>query len=109
MGLDEVNDCRCWRLFDRIIFIRYNSGKPSPSIVIMTLQELQDNALELTIEDRWQLINALMKSVRSRVPLVSKHQVLAASLIGIAKTETTPQTDDQVKAMLVERRIEKFP
>ena len=73
----------------------------------MTLQELQDNALELTIEDRWQLINTLMKSVRSRVPLVSKHQGVAASLIGIAKTETASPTDDQVKAMLAERRIEK--
>ena len=74
----------------------------------MTLQELQDNALELTIEDRLQLINTLMESVRSKVPLLSKHQGLAASLIGIAKTETSPLTDDGVEAMLTERRIEKL-
>ncbi len=74
----------------------------------MTLQELKDNALELTIEDRWQLINALMGSVRSRVPLVINHQGIATSLIGIAKTAAAPPTDDQVKAMLAERRIEKF-
>ena len=74
----------------------------------MTLQELQDNALKLTIEDRWQLINALMEYVRSRVPLVSKHQGVASSLIGIAKTAAAPPTDDQVKTMLAERRIEKF-
>jgi hypothetical protein len=74
----------------------------------MTLQELQDNALELTIADRWQLISSLMRSVRSSLPSTAKPQGLAASLIGIAKTDTVPPTDDEVTMMLEERRIGKY-
>jgi hypothetical protein len=74
----------------------------------MTLQELQDNALELTIADRWQLISSLMRSVRSNMPSTAKPQGLAASLIGIAKTDAVAPTDDEVMMMLEERRIGKY-
>ncbi len=74
----------------------------------MTLQELQANALELTIADRWQLISSLMRSVRSNPSSVAKPQGLAESLIGIAKTDALPPTDDEVHFMLEERRLGKY-
>jgi CTP-dependent riboflavin kinase len=48
----------------------------------MTLQELQDNALELTIADRWQLISSLMRSVRSS-------SAMALGLDAIVTRDTT--------------------
>lgn len=74
----------------------------------MTLQELQNQALELSIEKRWQLVNVLMHSLQSETIPVSKQQGLAASLIGIAKTNTPPPTDEEVQAMLNERRVNKY-
>lgn len=74
----------------------------------MTLQELQEQALKLSIEERWQLIQVLMRSVQPHPQLPLKHKGLAASLIGIAKTDAPSSTDEEVKAMLDERRVQKY-
>jgi hypothetical protein len=74
----------------------------------MTLHELQDQALELSVEDRWQLINALMRSLQPKNPLTIKPKGLAASLIGIAKTDVPPPTDEEVSLMLDERLAQKY-
>lgn len=74
----------------------------------MTLQEIQEQALRLSLEERWQLINALMKSVQPQSQLKVKPKGLAASLIGIAKTDAPPPTDEEVKAMLDERLVKKY-
>ena len=70
----------------------------------MTLHELEDQALKLSAEDRWQLINTLMRSLQPR----SKPKGLAASLIGMAKTDMLPPTDEEVKAMLDKRLVQKY-
>ena len=70
----------------------------------MTLQKIQEQALMLPYEDRWQLINALMKSVQPQ----SQPKGIAASLISIAKTDALPPTDEEVKAMLEERLLQKY-
>lgn len=72
-------------------------------IIAMTLRELEDQALRLSAEDRWQLINTLMRSLEPKFQPTSKPKGLAASLIGIAKTDSLPPTDEEVKAMLDER------
>ncbi len=74
----------------------------------MTLQEIQEQALRLSLEERWQLINALMKSIQPQSQLKAKPKGLAASLIGIAKTDSPPPTDEEVKAMLNERLVKKY-
>ncbi|MBD2776763.1 hypothetical protein [Iningainema tapete] len=74
----------------------------------MTLQELQNQALQLSIEKRWQLVNVLLHSLQTETISVSKQQGLAASLIGIAKTNAPPPTDEEVQAMLNERRVNKY-
>ncbi|MDZ7966780.1 MAG: hypothetical protein RM368_17685 [Nostoc sp. DedSLP03] len=77
-------------------------------IIAMTLRELEDQALRLSAEERWQLINTLMRSLQPKLQPTSKPKGLAASLIGIAKTDTLPPTDEEVKAMLDERLVQKY-
>ena len=74
----------------------------------MTLQKIQKQALMLSYEDRWQLINALMKSVQPQSQPKDKPKGIAASLISIAKTDALPPTDEEVKAMLEERLVQKY-
>ncbi|MEM8807292.1 MAG: hypothetical protein AAGF01_14810 [Cyanobacteria bacterium P01_G01_bin.38] len=74
----------------------------------MTLTELQNQALQLPDKDRWQLINILIQSFRPSAQSTVKPKGLAASLIGIAKTDKTPPTDAEVKTMLDERLMQKY-
>jgi hypothetical protein len=66
----------------------------------MTLDELQNQALKLSVRERWQSIYTLMRSVQPQPQQTVKPKGLAASLIGIAKTEAPPPTDKEVKAIL---------
>jgi hypothetical protein len=72
----------------------------------MTPHELQTQALALPTADRWQLTNALRRSLQS--PAADRPKGLAASLIGIAKTDSPAPTDDEVAAMLDERLAQKY-
>jgi hypothetical protein len=74
----------------------------------MTLRELQQQALSLPFEDRWGLINTLMRSLQPQSPSMVKPKGLAASLIGIAKTDAPPPTEEEVKTMLDERLAQKY-
>ncbi len=74
----------------------------------MTLRELQDQALRLSNEDRCQLINVLMRSLQPKPQSAVKPQGLAASLIGIAKTDAPSLTDEEVDAILDERLAQKY-
>ena len=71
--------------------------------IVMTLKELQEQALKLTSEERWQLITELMRSIRPSSEATTKPKGLAASLVGIAKTDASPPTDEEIKSMLDER------
>ncbi len=74
----------------------------------MTLHELQDQALRLSVEERLQLINILTHSLLPKTDSPAKSKGLAASLIGIAKTDTATPTDEEVKALLDERLVQKY-
>jgi hypothetical protein len=74
----------------------------------MTLRELQDQALKLSVEERWQLINALQRSLQPNSQPTVKQKGLAASLISIAKTAEASPTDEEVNAMLDERLAQKY-
>jgi hypothetical protein len=69
---------------------------------------LENQALRLSVEDRWQLINRLMRSLQPKTQLKMKPKGLAASLIGIAKTDAPIPTDEEVQAMLDERLMQKY-
>lgn len=49
-----------------------------------------------------------MRSLQPQSPSKVKPKGLAASLIGIAKTDVPPPTDEQVIAMLDERLVKKY-
>ena len=74
----------------------------------MTLRELQDQALKLSVEERWQLVNLLMRSLQPQPQVTIEPKGSADSLIGIAKVDTPSPTDEEVKAMLDERLAEKY-
>lgn len=82
----------------------------------MTLHELQEQALKLPFEERWQLIQVLMRSVSDQqsgslqpsVQSTAKPTGLAASLIGIARTDALAPTDEEVRVMLDERLVQKY-
>jgi len=74
----------------------------------MTYQDVQDQALKLSSEERLQLMNALARSLRPTSKPTAKREGLAASLIGMAKTDAPPPSDEEVRAMLDERLAEKY-
>lgn len=74
----------------------------------MTLTELQAQALKLPLEERWQLISALIRSVQPETPKAIEPKGLAASLVGLAKTDSPPPTDEEVAMMLDERLAQKY-
>lgn len=74
----------------------------------MTLRDLQEQALKLPVDERWQLINTLMRSLQSNSQPTMKAEGLAVSLIGIAKTDAPPPSDEEVKAMLEKRLVQKY-
>jgi hypothetical protein len=73
----------------------------------MTFQQLHEQVLTLPEDDRWELVNILMKSLRSRPSLKVKHKGIASSLVGIAKTDAPIPTDEEVKSILETRLLQK--
>lgn len=74
----------------------------------MMLHELQAQALKLSVEERWQLMQALMLSLQPRPRLTAKPKGSAMRLVGLARTDAPPPTDEEVKVMLDERLAEKY-
>lgn len=74
----------------------------------MTLRELEDRALRLSAEERWHLVNTLMRSLQLEPKSAVKQKGWATSLIGIVKTDTPPSTDAEVQLMLDERLTQKY-
>ncbi len=72
------------------------------------LRELQEQALKLPVKERLQLINTLMRSLAPKSQSTTKPKGLAASLMGMAKTDVPPPTDKEVEAMLNERLVKKY-
>lgn len=60
----------------------------------MTLQELQKQALQLPISDRWQLVQALLDSLQRETRSLSKKGNLSR-LRGIAKTTEMSHEDSE--------------
>lgn len=74
----------------------------------MTLQDVQEQALQLSTEDRWQLMDALMRSLQPRPKATEKPPGITACLTGIAKTDEPALTDEEINAALDERLQQKY-
>ena len=75
--------------------------------IAMIFQKLHEQVLMLPEDDRWELINILIKSLRSKASLTVKHKGIASSLVGIAKTDAPAPTDEEVKSILETRLLQK--
>lgn len=71
----------------------------------MTLQELQRQALQLPISDRWQLVQTLLESLQRETTSDVKKRNLSR-LRGIAKSAETPSGD--IEADYINYLTEKY-
>lgn len=74
----------------------------------MKYQDVQDQALKLSDEERWQLVNVLLRSLQPASEPIAERQGIAERLIGIAKTDSPPPSDEEVRAILDERLAQKY-
>lgn len=59
----------------------------------MTLQDIQNQALQLTTSDRWQLVQVLLDSLKREANLEPKRGNLSC-LRGIAKISAATETEE---------------
>jgi hypothetical protein len=74
----------------------------------MSLQELQEQALKLSVSDRLALISAIVASLQTTLSPPADKKLLVEQMRGFLKTNQAPPTDAEVKAMLEERLAEKY-
>jgi hypothetical protein len=74
----------------------------------MSLQELREQALQLSVSDRLELMSAILQSLQHELRPRPNRKGAAQRLIGLAKTDQPPPTDAEVEAMLEERLVEKY-
>jgi len=81
----------------------------------MSLQDLADQASRLSVSDRLALMDRIVKSLQSELgqtPGGSMGEDHRSALInqmrGFLRTDHPAPTDEEVEAMLEERRIEKY-
>lgn len=71
----------------------------------MKLEEIQTQALQLPVSDRWQLVQSVLESLKQEnLPPIKQRNLLR--LRGIAKTSET--NDDKTKEDYVNYLIEKY-
>jgi len=75
----------------------------------MLLQELKAQVLKLQKSDRLALVSAILESLQED-PTISQSDRSGAirRMRGLLKTDRPAPTDEEVAAMLEERRVEKY-
>ncbi|MUG92334.1 hypothetical protein F7734_07640 [Scytonema sp. UIC 10036] len=74
----------------------------------MVLQELKEQARKLSVSDRLELIRALVESLQDTSRQQPERTRIIKQMKGLLKTDQPAPTDEQVEAMLEERRVEKY-
>lgn len=79
----------------------------------MSLQELKEQARSLSVSDRLELISAIVESLQiESLPGTPSQSLERTHIIqhmkGLLKTDHPAPTDEQVKVMLDERRVERY-
>ena len=77
---------------------------------MMSLQELRNQALQLSISDRLELMSAILQSLQHELRPRPDRKGAAQRMRGLLKTDAPPPppTDAEVEAMLEERLVEKY-
>jgi len=75
---------------------------------MMSLQELQEQVLRLSVSDRLALMSAIVTSLQTTLTPQAGKKLLINQMRGFLKTEQAPPTDAEVESMLEERLVEKY-
>ncbi len=74
----------------------------------MLLQEVKEQVFKLPPSDRLALVSAIIESLQEQpVPRVDRSSAIQR-MRGLLKTDQPAPTDEEVAAMLDERRMEKY-
>jgi hypothetical protein len=74
----------------------------------MSLQELREQALQLSVSDRLALMKTILYSLEEELRPRPNRKGAAQRMRGLLKTDAPPPTDAEVEAMLEERLVEKY-
>ena len=74
----------------------------------MSLQELKEQVRQLSVSDRLELVSIIVDSLREVQTQQPEHTHIIQQMKGLLKTDQLAPTDEQVKVMLDERRVERY-
>ena len=74
----------------------------------MLLQELKEQDFKLPFSDRLALVSAIIESLQNQPIFSVDRSGAIRRMRGLLKTDQPAPTDEQVAAMLEERRVEKY-
>ncbi|MEH2339052.1 hypothetical protein [Nostoc sp.] len=74
----------------------------------MSLQELKEQARQLPVSDRLELVRAIIESLQDVPTQPPERSRIIKQMKGLLKTDQPAPTDEQVESMLEERRVEKY-
>jgi hypothetical protein len=74
----------------------------------MLLQELKEQVFKLPPSDRLALVSAIIESLQDQPISASDRSGAIRRMRGLLKTDQPAPTDEEVAAMLEERRVEKY-
>lgn len=74
----------------------------------MLFQELKEQVFKLPSSDRLALVIAIIESLQNQPIFGSDRSGAIQRMRGLLKTDQPAPTDEQVAAMLEERRMEKY-
>lgn len=74
----------------------------------MSLQDLKEQARQLNVDDRLELVRSIIESLQDAPSQQLERSRAIKQMKGLLKTDQPAPTDEQVEAMLEERRVEKY-
>jgi hypothetical protein len=74
----------------------------------MLLQEVKEQVFKLPPSDRLALVSAIIESLQDQPVSGADRSGAIQRMRGLLKTEQPAPTDEEVAAMLEERRVEKY-
>ncbi|MDX2212682.1 MAG: hypothetical protein SFY66_05270 [Oculatellaceae cyanobacterium bins.114] len=74
----------------------------------MSLQELKEQVFKLSVSDRLSLISAIIESLQENPSFAPDRARAIRRMRGLLKINQPAPTDEEVAAMLEERRTEKY-
>jgi hypothetical protein len=74
----------------------------------MSLQELKEQVLKLSVSDRLSLMSVIVESLQEISSLTPDRSGAIRRMRGLLKIDQAAPTDEEVAVMLEERRAEKY-